>query len=183
LTHFLVKMSQQIFLFSRWAADEKILLLSWKESLMHRIFRVRSVAVMAACFSLAACVSVKMDGNLTVAAKQDKGVTRQQRGAVSGQRQLLGGWFNLLADCTSGGYPTLNILSAPEHGRVSVEQEVGVPLFDKNDSRSACSQKSFPGSKLYYTSEAGFTGTDRLEFERIGVQGAYEHYDYTINVR
>ena len=36
---------------------------------------------------------------------------------------------------------------------------------------------------IYYTSELGFVGADPVEFERIGVRGAYGYHIYTINVR
>jgi len=35
----------------------------------------------------------------------------------------------------------------------------------------------------YYTSEAGFTGTDNFSLETIFPTGGFTHQDYTMNVR
>jgi hypothetical protein len=109
--------------------------------------------------------------------------TPQVRGALSGQRQLIFSVYTAAADCTSLGYPTMKVLTPPQHGQVSVEQGVTVAGFGGGDSRVICNGKSFPSTVIYYTSEPGFIGADLVAFERIGVAGAYAYHAFTINVR
>jgi hypothetical protein len=115
--------------------------------------------------------------------EQQAGRTNSIRGAVSGRKQLIETFLAAKPDCTSPGYPTLKVAKAPQHGQVSVEQGTGVAAFPKENPRSACNGQEFPATVVYYTSEPGFTGTDSVDFERIGVAGAYGYHAYTINVR
>lgn len=105
------------------------------------------------------------------------------RGVLSGKRAQIEAFFNVSPACVSGGYPTIKVLQSPEHGKISVEEGVGAPIFNKEDPRAACSVKTFPGTIIYYTPEADFTGPDAFAFERIGVTGGYGRYRYRINVR
>ena len=105
------------------------------------------------------------------------------RGALSGVRQQINSFYNLNPDCTSGGYPTLKVARAPQHGQVVVEQGMDFAEFPKDNIRSACNGRSVPATLIFYTSEPGFVGTDTVAFDRIGVAGGYGYHDYTINVR
>jgi hypothetical protein len=135
----------------------------------------------AATLLLTSCVVVNTDKAAVKQAAASE--VKEVRGALTGKRQMIAGFYNVNSACASGGYPTLKVLKGPEHGQVSVEQGVGYPNFGKDDPRSACAAKSFPGTELFYTSENGFTGSDSVTFERIGVSGGYARYEYTINVR
>jgi hypothetical protein len=105
------------------------------------------------------------------------------RGALSGQRQLLVSFYAIGSDCTSLGYPSLNVAKPPQHGEVSVEQGTALADLGKSDARNVCNGKSVPATVIYYTSVTGFIGEDSAEFERIGVRGAYGYHTYTIHVR
>ena len=108
---------------------------------------------------------------------------KTERGALSGTKQMIAGFYFVNGACASTGYPTLKVIKGPEHGKISIEQGVGAPNFSKDDGRSSCAAKTFPGTEMYYTSEAGFTGADSVSFERIGVTGDFARYQYTIQVR
>ena len=105
------------------------------------------------------------------------------RGALSGQRQLLVGFYAIGSDCASLGYPTLKVARPPKHGHVSVEQGTALADIGKTDARNVCNGKSVPATVIYYTSVTGFIGEDSVEFERIGVRGAYGYHTYIIHVR
>ena len=109
--------------------------------------------------------------------------THQVRGAVSGQKQLIVTFYATASDCTSLGYPTLKLAKPPQHGQVSIEQGTAFAIFGKDDPRSVCNGKEVPATVIYYTSSPGFIGADSVDFERIGVAGAYGYHSYTINVR
>ena len=108
---------------------------------------------------------------------------KMERGALSGQRQMITGFYFVNGACESTGYPTLKVLKAPEHGKISIQQGMGAPNFSKMDGRSSCAQKTFPGTEMFYTSDPGYNGPDSVSFERIGVTGDYARYQFTINVR
>jgi hypothetical protein len=140
------------------------------------------ISAVASTLALASCIVINTNNPGAVTAQQ---ATRTPiiRGAISGQRQILASFYATASDCTSLGYPTLKVAKAPKHGEVSVEQGTALADFAKDDARNVCNGRSVPATIIYYTSEPGFIGTDSVEFERIGVRGAYGYHIYSINVR
>jgi len=131
---------------------------------------------------LAACITIN-DKRPNTSDAQQATEAPQIRGALSGQKQLIGSFYATAPNCTSLGYPTLKVSQPPQHGQVSVEQGTAIADFGINDARARCNGESVPATTIYYTSETGFTGADSVAFERIGVAGAYGYHAYTINVR
>ena len=129
----------------------------------------------AACLALAACA--------TPQAETPPANAPMVRGALSGVRQQLNSFYNVNPDCTTGGYPTLKLAKAPQHGQVSVEQGMAFADYPKDNIRSACNGRSVPATLIYYMSEPGYVGADSVAFDRIGVSGGYGYHDYMINVR
>ena len=140
------------------------------------------VLAVASTLALASCIVINSNSPSATPARQSTD-TPIVRGALSGQRQILASFYATASDCTSLGYPTLKVAKAPKHGQVSVEEGTALADFSKDDARSACNGQSVPATVIYYTSEPGFVGADAVEFERIGVRGAYGYHIYTINVR
>jgi hypothetical protein len=131
---------------------------------------------------LASCVTIN-DQRPNAAVARQATEAAQIRGALSGQRQLIASFYATAPDCTSLGYPTLKVSRPPQYGQVSVEQGTALADFGNDDARRVCNGKSVPATVIYYISEYGFTGADAVEFERIGVAGAYGVHAFTINVR
>ena len=140
------------------------------------VFGVSSILALTSCV-------VVTDNVPAVKESQQVAEAPIARGALSGQRQVLVSFYAVGSDCTSLGYPTLKVVKAPQHGEVSVEQGTALADFGKGDARSVCNGKSVPATVIYYASVAGFIGEDSVEFERIGVRGAYGYHAYTIHVR
>ncbi len=92
-------------------------------------------------------------------------------------------FYALGSDCTSLGYPTLKLVKAPQHGKVSIEHGSALAGVGADDARTVCNGQTVPATVIYYTADAGFVGEDAAAFERIGVRGAYGYHAYTINVR
>jgi hypothetical protein len=136
----------------------------------------------ASTLALASCIVINTNNPGAITATQATG-TPIVRGALSGERQILVSFYATASDCTSLGYPTIKVAKAPKHGEVFVEQGAALADFGKDDARDICNGRSVPATVIYYTSEPGFIGTDSVEFERIGVRGAYGYHIYTINVR
>jgi hypothetical protein len=141
-----------------------------------------SLLAVAFTLALASCIVINTSNPGATTAPQATGKPII-RGALSGQRQILASFYATASDCTSLGYPTLKVATAPKHGQVSVEQGTALADFEKDDARNVCNGKSVPATVIYYTSEPGFIGTDSVEFERIGVRGAYGYHVYIIKVR
>lgn len=140
-----------------------------------------ALAHMGISLMLASCVTIN-DRTVKEEGTQAE-QTRQVRGAVSGQKQVIVSFYATAPDCTSLGYPTLKLAKPPQHGQVSIEKGAAFATFGKDDPRSVCNGKEVPATVIYYTSNPGFIGTDSVDFERIGVAGAYGYHAYTINVR
>jgi hypothetical protein len=136
----------------------------------------------AATLALASCIVINTSNPGATPAPQAT-ANPIIRGALTGQRQILASFYATASDCTSLGYPTLKVAKAPKHGEVSVEQGTALADFEKDDARRVCNGTSVPATVIYYTSEPGFIGTDSVEFERIGVRGAYGYHIYIIKVR
>jgi hypothetical protein len=130
---------------------------------------------------LASCVTIT--DRTAEAGGPQAAQTHQIRGAVSGQKQVIVSFYATAPDCTSLGYPTLKLAKPPQHGQVSIEKGTAFAAFGKDDPRSVCNGKAVPATVIYYTSQPGFIGADSVDFERIGVAGAYGYHAYTINVR
>ncbi len=141
-----------------------------------------AVLGVASALALASCVVVNTNKPEAKTARQatDAPIVR---GALSGQRQILVSFYATASDCTSLGYPTIKVAKAPQRGEVSIEQGTALADFGKDDARNVCNGRSVPATVIYYTSVPGFIGTDSVEFERIGVRGAYGYHVYTIKVR
>ena len=140
--------------------------------------RLLSAACIAAGFALTSCAQTGQQPPKTAGEN-----TPQVRGAVSGVKQQIAQFSFVNPDCVTGGYPTLKIAKQPQHGQISIEQGAAYPEFAKDDVRYSCNSKKVPSTLIFYTSEPGYTGSDTVAFDRIGVLGAYGYHEYTINVR
>jgi len=135
-----------------------------------------------ACWILAGCITIN-DQTPRSAEAQSGMPTSMIRGALSGKRQLIASFYATAPDCTSLGYPTLKVAKPPQHGQVFVEQGTAFADFASDNPRHICNGKEVPATVIYYTSENGYIGADAVKFERIGIAGAYQVHDFTINVR
>jgi len=109
--------------------------------------------------------------------------TTPVRGAESGKKQRFNQYVFIQPDCSAPTLPTIKIAKQPFHGQLSIEQEEVYPNFPKDNARSACNSQKVKAMVAYYTSEAGFTGTDNFSLETIFPTGGFTHQDYTMNVR
>ena len=103
--------------------------------------------------------------------------------AVSGQPLKLAFFNSTNPDCSSVGPPTIRIVRAPEHGRVTVVQTTGFPNFPSSNIRSECNRRRVRGATINYVSQRGFVGTDQVQVEIIFASGNLRQASYTINVR
>ena len=141
-----------------------------------------TIWILSSALLAASCVVVNENKPQETASPEKAGAPNV-RGALSGQRQLLVSVYAIGPDCASLGYPTMKLAKAPQHGEVSVEKGMALAEFGESDARHVCNGSSVPATVIYYTSVQGYIGEDLVEFERIGVRGAYGYHTYAIHVR
>ena len=117
---------------------------------------------------------------LSATAAHGQSVTKY---AVSGHPLKLSFFNSTNPDCSSVGRPTIRLVRAPEHGRVTVSQTTDFPNFALSNIRSECNRRRVPGAALHYVSQRGFIGTDYVQAEIIFASGSMRQVSDTINVR
>lgn len=117
---------------------------------------------------------------LSATAAQGQSATKY---VVSGRPLKLSFFASTNPDCSNVGRPTIRLIRAPEHGRVTVTQTTDFPVFPSSNIRSVCNARRVAGAAIYYVSQRGFTGTDFVEAEIVFVGGALWQRSYNINVR
>src|SRR5215470_19735909 len=103
--------------------------------------------------------------------------------AVSGRPLKLSFFNSTNPDCSTVGRPTIRLIRAPEHGRITVTQTTDFPNFPVSNIRNECNRRRVPGAAVYYVSQRGFLGTDYVEVEIIFASGTLRQQSFTINVR
>jgi hypothetical protein len=111
------------------------------------------------------------NGNLTLA-----------RAAVSGTKQKIDSYFALNGDCSSAGFPVAIVKTAPTHGTFVTAQGQEIPNFPKDAPRGNCDTKASPAVIAYYTSAAGFTGSDTVIVSVIWPGGGARLIEYRMTV-
>jgi hypothetical protein len=107
----------------------------------------------------------------------------QDKVAVSGAKQRLGSFMYLNPDCTASlGLPTVSIVAAPAHGRLTSEPGEGYSNFAKDSDRYSCNTKSVPATVVYYTSDPDYQGYDIARVQVVYPQGSSREENYYIAV-
>ena len=103
--------------------------------------------------------------------------------AISGRPLKLSFFNSTHPDCSTVGRPTIRLIRAPEHGRVTLSHAADFPNFQANNIRNVCNRRRVAGATIYYVSQRGFVGTDYVQAEIIFASGNLREVSYTINVR
>lgn len=109
--------------------------------------------------------------------------TVSSKGAVSGQRQEINWALTVNQGCTPGPMPSIVIAMPPAHGRVFVESGMHHPSFDKKNSRWKCNEQEMPAQLVYYQSDPGYVGADRVQLDVVFPEGKVTLWDHPITVR
>src|ERR1700709_923803 len=70
-------------------------------------------------------------------------------------------------DCSSNGPVTFKIIKSPTHGDMNIASTGVFPTYPPNNLRHVCNSRRVPGQRVSYTSRAGYSGMDLVEFETI----------------
>jgi hypothetical protein len=147
-----------------------------------------STAALLACLASAACsnsTQVLVANTPPAAAPRPTAVPNPPitKGAESGKKQILGSASSTLPDCTSDGYPTVTVVKKPQNGQMQIEKSDTYPSFPKDNVRYSCNSQKVPSVTFYYTSTAGFIGTDSVALELLFPDGNIRTYNFNILVR
>lgn len=105
------------------------------------------------------------------------------RGAMSGGKQFIRSYLAINPDCSSIGMSKVTVATEPEHGQVTVENGETYPDFGKDNIRARCNDRKVPAVLVFYQSEAGFNGADRMVLDTVMASGSFYRHEFTINVR
>jgi hypothetical protein len=112
----------------------------------------------------------------TGAFSQETSIARDVKGK-SGQDIRIAVFTSVRADCTSGPLPTIRLVRAPEHGKVTVKRG---RLNATNIKQ--CLAMEVPALVAIYRSTAGFEGSDSAILEIKTSAGVVQLQRYSITV-
>ena len=117
---------------------------------------------------LVACVLAALnDASAATEADGDLSMHTQQA-TFSGSSQAIWYLYSLNPDCTSGGLPKIEIIRAPSHGSIQVENVASFSAYPSTNQRYQCNKLESPMVRAVYTPEHTFVGIDKFV-----LRGAY----------
>jgi hypothetical protein len=96
-------------------------------------------------------------------------------------RVLAPNWVN--ADCTSGSRPDVRVTSSPSTGSIRLEDIQIIVSRNSGDSRAHCNGKQVDAVGIFYRSNEGFAGQDRVVVDADFKTGVVRRYTAVIDVR
>ena len=145
--------------------------------------KARALAFLAGGMVVASC-TVFSPSRADEAATLPPSVTDTYiRGAVSGAKQFIRNYLTINPDCSSMGNAKVTVVTEPAHGEVIVENGEAYPDFTKDNVRVRCNDRKVPAVQLYYQSDSGFVGADRMVVDTVMPSGTFYRHEFTINVR
>ena len=121
--------------------------------------------------------------NPAAATAQNKNANVAIRGAISGEKQKIQFIYFINPDCTSAGLVKISVTEVPAHGSVTTEPLSDFPAFEKENVRFVCNTRRVAGLQVFYQSEPGFVGSDKLTIDVVYPNGLIQRVLYGVIVR
>lgn len=86
-------------------------------------------------------------------------------------------------DCSSRGYPIVNVVTEPRNGALRISRTHDYTNFLTLTSQAECNKKRNPGVEVKYIPQADFVGSDSTLIETIYPNGNVVRIRYNIVVR
>jgi hypothetical protein len=86
-----------------------------------------------------------------------------QRHAAPGHEIRINVYMQHGRDCSPMRNPTIDVDTKPSHGMVSIRDYAGISSAPRIGAID-CTGKPLTGLAVYYTPDAGFTGTDQFDY-------------------
>jgi hypothetical protein len=114
-----------------------------------------------------------------------KGLAEQSlnRELFSGSESRIAAMNSVNADCTPGPVPSLRIVTAPENGTHRLEEMTYAVDRPPGDARASCNGKLVSAVGIFYKSNAGYIGPDRIVIDVDFKNGSVRRFNYKITVR
>jgi membrane protease YdiL (CAAX protease family) len=109
--------------------------------------------------------------------------TVMAREIFSGSQSSIAAMNYVNTDCSSGPTPEVRIVTPPSNGSVRLSTAT-IPLArDQTNPLARCNGKPVNSVVVFYQSNAGFTGSDRIVLDVDFRHGVIRRYVYNLNVR
>jgi len=109
--------------------------------------------------------------------------TRIHHNAFSGNEVRLAAMNTVQSDCSPGPIPDVRVITPPTGGKHRLE-EITIPIDRKPDnSRAHCNGKPVQAFGVFYKSNDGFTGRDKIVLDVDFKSGTVRRFVYDISVR
>ena len=105
------------------------------------------------------------------------------RSVPSGMNRQIDFLASINPDCSSIGLATVRLIEGPSHGVLTTDKGRDYRPFAAPNPRHACNKRRLPGVKVFYQSETGFAGVDRVRILIIAASGTEREARYEIRVR
>lgn len=105
------------------------------------------------------------------------------RSVPSGINRQIDFLASINPDCSSIGVATVRLIEGPSHGVVTTDKGRDFKPFAAPNPRHACNGRRLNGLKVFYQSEQGFFGVDRVRLLVVAASGTEREADYEIRVR
>lgn len=106
-----------------------------------------------------------------------------QKTTFSGTVQSVYHFYSLNADCTPNGLPTIEVVKAPSHGSIQVENVEGFTEYPSTNQRYECNKQRSPIVAAAYISEKAFVGTDIFTLKGIFPSGDTSTKEFLVSVK
>lgn len=151
---------------------------------MHLLRQLASIATISVLGALSAVAAP--DFNLPATGpgnEPERGLPVVQKIVPTGGERNINFFAALTPDCMSLGRVVVRTLNEPRHGSIRFESGTSYPLYAADNPRSNCNSQSVSGLKLFYTSEAHWTGEDRFRLLAIYPDGSAEELIFAVTSR
>lgn len=101
----------------------------------------------------------------------------------AGKTSQLSFFHHVKSDCSSGGYATVRVITAPANGTLTTQNGTGPISLPASSSSANCNGKQTNGVRVLYTPRSGYSGPEQITVESIFPNGRANVVSYNINVR
>src|ERR1700691_1998786 len=131
---------------------------------------------------LAAClIAAVNDAGAAAEADGDQSMSTHQT-PLSGASQPIWHLYSLRPDCSSDEMPSVEVLKAPSHGSIEVQNVESFSAYPSTNLRYECNKRKSPMASAVYTPENGFLGIDRFLLRGTFASGYSTVKEYVVTI-
>jgi TonB family protein len=131
---------------------------------------------------LVACLFAILNNGCVSTPRNNAASMPIEKTTFSGTVQPVYYFYSLNADCTPNGLPTVEVVKAPSHGSIQVENVEGFTGYPSTNQRYQCNTQKRPTVVAAYISEKAFVGTDTFTLKGIFPSGNTTTKEFVVSV-